>query len=516
MSHQCTICGKKYEYKHTLARHMKVKHKSVLHVDPANVKPLNAWVKDATALISYTCLKCGQMFPSQQFLDDHIKEKGHKQEYPVECFVCKKLFPTQDELKVHVDQEHSPPCHAAQQLPGTVSEDIVCKQLKFAHPFSMIVAGPSRSGKTHWVIDLLVNMETRIIPTPTSITYCFAHWQDKYEYLEQKIPSVQFYEGLPSTTYFNSLSNAIVVFDDLMDASMGNQDMMNMFTERSHHQNISVILMMQNIFHQGSKSRTIQLNTQYMVLFKNARDRQQIKTLAMQMYPQKWKNFLEHFEHETSKPYGKVIIDLRPNTREEHRLISDNNANNLIVKQYEQQQRTLQYSNPNLAQAQKVQENISSLLENPMLNDEQKASRYSNLMRDYQMYMSNAETPPHVPTIPPWAVLSNQSLQTPFTGTPLIRQLPPQSTPFGTPLIRQLTPQIPPPFFTGTFPTPPDSNMRLAAQTPLPPASSDEDDPLSTFVSLSDDEATRGRKEREADRKYALRRYRKKKDYPRK
>ena len=134
--------------------------------------------------------------------------------------------------------------------------------------------------------------------------------------MEQKIPSVQFYEGLPSTTYFNNLSNSIVVFDDLMEASMGNQNMMNMFTERSHHQNISVILMMQNIFHQGSKARTIQLNTQYMVLFKDARDRQQIKTLAMQMYPQKWKNFLEDFEHETSKPYGKFIIDLRPNTRE--------------------------------------------------------------------------------------------------------------------------------------------------------------------------------------------------------
>ena len=116
---------------------------------------------------------------------------------------------------------------------------------------------------------------------------------------------------------------------------------------------------------------------------------------------------------------------------------------------------------------------------------------------DYQMYMSNVETPSHVPTIPPWAVLSNQSIQTPFTRTPLIRQLPPQSTPFRTPLIRQLTPQIPPPFFTGTFPTPPDSNMRLAAQTPLPLASSDESDDelLSTFVSLSDDEATRESKQ---------------------
>ena len=376
-----------------LAEHLKDEHQDILHVDPTTVKPSRAWVKDVTALIAYTCLKCGRMFHSQQFLDKHIKEKGYKQEYPVECFVCKKLFSTQDELHMHVDREHSPPCHAAQQLPGTVSDNIIGRQLKFEHPFSMIVAGPSRSGKIHWVIDLLVNMETSIAPTPASITYCFTHWQEKYEYLEEKIPSVQFYQGLPSAEYFNTLSNEIVVFDDLMDASMGNQNMMNMFTERSHHQNISVILMMQNLFHQGPKSRSIQLNTQYMVLFKNARDHQQIKTLAMQMYPQKWKKFMEHFEYETSKPYGKVIIDLSPNTREEDRLVSDQDqqgqqkASDLIVKPQERQRRSLQYTNPNLAQAHKTQEEIKSVLKNPLLNDEQKASRYSNLMTDYQIYI---------------------------------------------------------------------------------------------------------------------------------
>ena len=43
--------------------------------------------------------------------------------------------------------------------------------------------------------------------------------------------------------------------------------------------------------------------------------------------------------------------------------------------------------------------------------------------------------------------------------------------------------------------------MCLAAQTPLPPASSDESDgdPLSTFISFSDDETTRERKERKAE-----------------
>ena len=451
------------------------------------------------------------------------------------CNICNKSYEWRKSLTRHLRECHnrdksyvSPTSMTpSKKPPGTVSEDRVGEKLEFEHPFSMIVAGPSRSGKTHWVIDLLVNMETRIVPTPASITYCYAHWQKKYDYLKENDPSVQFYEGLPSTAHFKTLSNAIVVFDDLMDASMGNQNMMNMFTEKSHHQNISVILMMQNIFHQGSKSRSIQLNTQYMVLFKNARDRQQIKTLARQMYPQKWKNFMEHFEYETSKPFGKVIIDLRPSTGEEHRLVSDNNkVSDLIAKQFEQQQRTLQYTNPNLAQARKVQENMKSILDDPALNDGEKASRYSNLMRDYQIYMSNAEkNHPAVPTpiLPiapiPQLVTVKKSEETPASSyfTPPSSHLMTVKKREETPAsIQQFAPQVPAPYFTGYLPTPPDSNFRLARRTPLPTTSSEEDSDesnLRLFVSASDDEMTRFRKQRKGEQKYNLRLKRKKEEH---
>ena len=73
----------------------------------------------------------------------------------------------------------------------------------------------------------------------------------------------------------------------MIDAVVNDSGMMNVFTERSHHHNISVIFMTQNIFHPGRKARTISLNTQYMVLFDNPRDRKQIKTLAMQISPDK-------------------------------------------------------------------------------------------------------------------------------------------------------------------------------------------------------------------------------------
>ena len=60
-----------------------------------------------------------------------------------------------------------------------------------------------------------------------------------------------------------------------------------------------------------------------MVLFKNAQDRQQIKTLAKQMSPDHSKYLLDKFEKATSKIYGILTIDLHPNTRGKDRFMED-------------------------------------------------------------------------------------------------------------------------------------------------------------------------------------------------
>ena len=66
------------------------------------------------------------------------------------------------------------------------------------------------------------------------------------------------------------------------------------------------------------------INVQYMVLFKNSRDKAQVQTLARQMFPTDWRSFLQHFEEETSKEYGHVIIDLHPSTPDDQRIVAAN------------------------------------------------------------------------------------------------------------------------------------------------------------------------------------------------
>ena len=96
-----------------------------------------------------------------------------------------------------------------------------------------------------------------------------------------------------------------------------------LFTKGSHHKNISVMLLTQNIFHQSKHSRTINLNTHYMVIFKNVRDASQITNLGKQMYPGSVNYLRASYEDATSKPYGYLLIDLKPDTPDSLRLRTD-------------------------------------------------------------------------------------------------------------------------------------------------------------------------------------------------
>jgi hypothetical protein len=57
-----------------------------------------------------------------------------------------------------------------------------------------------------------------------------------------------------------------------------------------------------------------------MVLFKNPRDQQQIAVLARQMYPHNSDRMLQIYNEATQRPYGYLLIDLKPETPEEERL----------------------------------------------------------------------------------------------------------------------------------------------------------------------------------------------------
>jgi hypothetical protein len=81
-----------------------------------------------------------------------------------------------------------------------------------------------------------------------------------------------------------------------------------MFTKGSHHKNISVILVSQNLFHQARHGRDISLIAKYLVLLKNVRDKNQFA------HPQDSAGLYKAYLDATEKPHGYFISDFRQDT----------------------------------------------------------------------------------------------------------------------------------------------------------------------------------------------------------
>ena len=90
---------------------------------------------------------------------------------------------------------------------------------------------------------------------------------------------------------------------------------MNLFTHDSHYRNLSMIYTMQNLFHQEKGSRSINLTSHYLVLFKNPRDKLQILTLAKQT-----DFFLNQYEEAVKRSFGYLLIDLKTTTQDNCRM----------------------------------------------------------------------------------------------------------------------------------------------------------------------------------------------------
>jgi hypothetical protein len=196
----------------------------------------------------------------------------------------------------------------------------------FKHPFNMTVAGPSQSGKTKFVYDLLFDIENLINPLPKKIIYCYSTWQPVFDELKEKIPIIEFSQGLAD---LDEIEDTLVIIDDLMTQCVNNKDVVHLFTVGSHHRNNSVIFLTQNIFEQGKYARSISLNSHYLVIFNNLRDKCQINCLARQLYPGETRFFNEVFHDAIScRAYGHLIIDIMPNSINDLRLRSFNFKDN--------------------------------------------------------------------------------------------------------------------------------------------------------------------------------------------
>ena len=187
-------------------------------------------------------------------------------------------------------------------------------QLK--HEFTMVVAGPSKSGKTEFVKQLVQNTHW-IAPPPEKIVWCYREWQPAYESLQDKVTFIRNIPQDDEQIVADLSTRHLLIFD--MMGGKAIESIVDWFTRKAHHRNTSVIYITQNLFDRAVQHRTISLNAHYLVLFKNPRDKSQIGVLSRQL---QMPHLLPAYEDATRVPHEYLLVDLSPQTSDELRLRS--------------------------------------------------------------------------------------------------------------------------------------------------------------------------------------------------
>jgi hypothetical protein len=191
----------------------------------------------------------------------------------------------------------------------------ISSEFRLRTPFGAVIVGPTMSGKSVFTFNLLRNRDKMMDNPPDRIVYCYGAWQKGFEELQNEKLPIEFFKGLREVFteegFFDPNQKTLLILDDLAADLADHKEASQLFTQGIHHKNISVILIMQNLFKQGKSMRDIHLNCQYLILFKNCRDVNQIKLLARQMgLP----HLVDAYNKVTSVAYQPIIVDMKPDT----------------------------------------------------------------------------------------------------------------------------------------------------------------------------------------------------------
>jgi len=190
----------------------------------------------------------------------------------------------------------------------------------FAHPFTGIVSGSTKSGKTEWTKKLIQHANALIHPNVEEVLWCYGEWQDSYRDLAAN-PHVRLIEGLPDLEELKGgcHTRRLLVLDDLMHEACKTDSVSQLFTKGSHHWNLSCLFLVQSLFFSPAL-RTIRLNSHIICLMRNPADKSQVLNLARQLYPGNNKHLLEAYKEATEQKYGYLLVDLSPEVDERLRL----------------------------------------------------------------------------------------------------------------------------------------------------------------------------------------------------
>ena len=155
------------------------------------------------------------------------------------------------------------------------------QEFAYRHKFSLLVVGPSQSGKTYFVQQILQNDHILYEEEKQRrVLWCYSQWQDKYD--EMKImfgPEISFVCGIPEFSDdlcdIGTNYNKLIILDDLTIEAKESPIVARPSTP-GRHRNASTVLLLQNMFPKGKYNTDISRSAQYIALFRSPSDGKQI------------------------------------------------------------------------------------------------------------------------------------------------------------------------------------------------------------------------------------------------
>ena len=191
----------------------------------------------------------------------------------------------------------------------------VTQTFKFQSPTSIAIFAPPFSGKSTLTRKILENADEMFLTPPSFIVYCYQETLSDFDQMKESVKGLVLHQGVPTREKMEEWAQGdhfIVVLDDLQQVCERDKSVAEMFTVGSHHLNFTLIYLCHNIFGRATFSRLINLNSHYMILFKNQRDVRQVETLARQIFGKDWKYFMDAYHKATADQWGYIVINLHP------------------------------------------------------------------------------------------------------------------------------------------------------------------------------------------------------------
>ena len=192
--------------------------------------------------------------------------------------------------------------------------------IKFLANKNTIVFGQTGSGKTHFMLEVI--RKKLIHPFPKNIYYMYkveqGFMKDWNRIEKQKITFIQ---GL-NPDGMKTSEPSLLVIDDLLLST--NKDVVEMFILGSHHKQISLFYLSQNLFPDCSLFRTMSNNAHYFVIFNNKRNATQIRRLAHQIFIGEDTHRIKNaYKRVQQQQWGFMVLTFVPEPPEELTVITD-------------------------------------------------------------------------------------------------------------------------------------------------------------------------------------------------